>query len=74
ARYRSALAERGVDVDDATFTRWHDVGALFCLVVPIMAGGSILDTRDEKGERLISEGLRRLFAYLHDHDAVRFLD
>ena len=47
---------------------WHDVGALFCLVVPILAGGSVLDTRDEKGDRLVAEMLRRLFSYLHDHD------
>ena len=73
-RYRSGLAAAGIEVDDATFGEWHDVGALFCLVVPILAGGSVLDTRDEKGDRLIAEGLRRLFSYLHDHDSVRFLD
>lgn len=73
ARYRAGLVAGGVDVDDATFAEWLDVGALFCLVVPIMAGGSVLDTRDEKGERLIAEGLRRLFTYLHDHDSIRFL-
>lgn len=73
-RYRSGLAATGIEVDDATFREWHDVGALFCLVVPILAGGSVLDTRDEKGERLIAEGLARLFSYLHDHDSVRFLD
>jgi len=73
-RYRSGLAAGGIEVDDATFREWHDVGALFCLVVPILAGGSVLDTRDEKGERLIAEGLRRLFSYLHDHESVRFLD
>lgn len=73
-RYRSGLAAAGIQVDDATFREWHDVGALFCLVVPILAGGSVLDTRDEKGERLIAEGLGRLFSYLHDHDSVRFLD
>ena len=50
------------------------MGALFCLVVPILAGGSVLNTRDEKGDLLVAEGLRRLFAYLHDHEAVRFLD
>ncbi len=73
-RYRSRLADAGIEVDDTTFGEWHDVGALFCLVVPILAGGSVLDTRDEKGERLIAEGLHRLFSYLHDHDSVRFLD
>jgi aminoglycoside/choline kinase family phosphotransferase len=70
-RYRARLAAAGIEADDATFRGWHDVGALFCLVVPILAGGSVLDTRDEKGERLIAEGLRRLFAYLHDHDSIR---
>jgi len=73
ARYRARLAAAGIEADDATFRAWHDVGALFCLVVPILAGGSVLDTRDEKGERLIAEGLRRLFAYLHDHDSIRAL-
>jgi aminoglycoside/choline kinase family phosphotransferase len=74
ARYRSGLASAGIEVDDTTFGEWLDVGALFCLVVPILAGGSVLDTRDEKGEHLVAEGLRRLFSYLHDHDSVRFLD
>lgn len=74
ARYRARLAAAGIEADDTTWREWHDVGALFCLVVPILAGGSVLDTRDEKGERLIAEGLRRLFAYLHDHESVRFLD
>jgi hypothetical protein len=74
ARYRSRLASAGVEVDDVTFREWHDVGALFCLVVPILAGGSVLDTRDEKGDALIAENLRRLFSYLHDHASVRFLD
>ena len=73
-RYRSGLAAAGIEVDDTTFREWHDVGTLFCLVVPILAGGSVLDARDEKGDRLIAEGLRRLFSYLHDHDSVRFLD
>jgi aminoglycoside/choline kinase family phosphotransferase len=73
-RYRAGLAAGGVEVDDREFEEWHDVGALFCLVVPILAGGSVLDTRDEQGERLVAEALQRLFAYLHDHDAVRFLD
>jgi aminoglycoside/choline kinase family phosphotransferase len=73
ARYRSRLAAAGIEADDTTFGEWHDVGALFCLVVPILAGGSVLDTRDEKGEALIAEGLRRLFSYLHDHESVRFL-
>jgi aminoglycoside/choline kinase family phosphotransferase len=73
ARYRAHLASAGVEVDDATFRDWHDVGALFCLVVPILAGGSVLDTRDEKGDRLVAEMLRRLFSYLHDHDSVRYL-
>jgi aminoglycoside/choline kinase family phosphotransferase len=74
ARYRAGLAAGGIEIDDASFREWHDVGALFCLVVPILAGGSVLDTRDEKGDRLVAEGLRRLFSYLHDLDAVRFLD
>ncbi len=74
ARYRAGLAAGGIEIDDASFREWHDVGALFCLVVPILAGGSVLDTRDEKGDRLVAEALRRLFSYLHDHDAVRFLD
>ncbi len=73
-RYRSGLAASGIEADDATFGEWHDVGALFCLVVPILAGGSVLDTRNDKGDLLIAEGLRRLFSYLHDHDSVRFLD
>ncbi len=73
-RYRATLVASGIEVDDGEFAEWHDVGALFCLVVPILAGGNVLDTRDEKGERLVAEGLRRLFTYLHDHDAVRFLD
>ena len=64
----------GIEADDDTFREWHEVGALFCLVVPILAGGSVLDTRDEKGDRLVAEMLRRLFSYLHDHDAVRYLD
>ena len=74
ARYRAGLAAGGIDVDDTTFREWHEVGTLFCLVVPIMAGGSVLDTRDEQGEQLILESLRRLFTYLHDHESVRFLD
>jgi aminoglycoside/choline kinase family phosphotransferase len=74
ARYRARLAAAGIEADDATFRRWHDVGALFCLVVPILAGGSVLDTRDDKGDRLVAEGLRRLFRYLHDHESVRILD
>lgn len=74
ARYRTGLAAGGIEVDDATFREWHDVGALFCLVVPILAGGSVLDTRDDKGDRLIAEGLVRLFSYLHEHDSIRFLD
>jgi aminoglycoside/choline kinase family phosphotransferase len=73
-RYRRRLAVGGVEIDDADFLDWHAVGALFCLVVPILAGGNVLDTRDEKGERLVAEGIRRLFTYLHDHDAIRFLD
>lgn len=74
ARYRAGLAAGGVEIGDDDFKEWHDVGALFCLVVPILAGGSVLNTRDEKGDLLVAEGLRRLFAYLHDHEAVRFLD
>ena len=73
-RYRARLTSAGIEVDDATFREWHDVGALFCLVVPILAGGSVLDTRDEKGERLVAEALQRLFCYLHDHESVRYLD
>ncbi len=73
ARYRDGLAAGGIVVDDDTFRAWHDVGALFCLVVPILAGGSVLDTRDEKGDRLVEATLVRLFSYLHDHESVRYL-
>jgi aminoglycoside/choline kinase family phosphotransferase len=73
-RYRDRLAAAGIEVDDDTFDEWHRVGALFCLVVPILAGGDALNTRDEKGERLVAEALRRLFFYLHDHESIRFLD
>lgn len=74
ARYLERLRESGVELPEGDLERWTKVGALFCLVVPILAGGDVLDTRDEKGERLVAEGIRRLFAYLHDVDAVSILD
>jgi hypothetical protein len=73
-RYLTALVDDGVDLGGAPLDEMHRANALFCLTVPVMAGGDALNTRDEKGERLIRVGLRRLFDHLHDLDAVAVLD
>jgi hypothetical protein len=73
-RYLASLVDRGVDLAGAPMDDMHKVNALFCLIIPVMAGGDALNTRDEKGERLIEVGLRRLFDHLHDLDAGSILD
>jgi len=72
ARYAYRLESKGIQIDD--FEQRHREAALFCLIVPIMLGGDSLDARNDKGERLAREITRRLFAYLHDYDAVSALD
>lgn len=73
-RYLAALADQGVDLDDAPLDEMHKVNALFCLTIPVMAGGDALNTRDDKGDRLIEESLRRIFDHLHDLEAITLLD
>ena len=73
-RYLDGLALGGVDLTDVPLEEMHLVNGLFCLTVPVMAGGDALNTRDEKGDRLIAEGLRRLFDHLHDLDAIQILE
>jgi hypothetical protein len=72
--YREALADAGGDsVDDATWDEWLRVGALCCLIVPILGGGSVLDAKDERGAELIATILKRTFELLHDLEAEREL-
>jgi aminoglycoside/choline kinase family phosphotransferase len=70
--YREALAAAGGPTyDDDHFEQVLRVNALFCLIVPIMGGGNVLDAKDHRGEELIATMLRRTFELLHDLDAAR---
>jgi hypothetical protein len=73
-RYLAVLDDGGVRIEDDLLDEMHRVNALLCLTVPVMAGGDVMDTRDDKGDRLIQEGLHRLFEHLADLDALAVLD
>lgn len=73
ARYRNALADGGVEMEDDAFEAWHKVGALFCLLVPMMAGGDALVSNDQT-DRVLRETISRLFAYFRQHDVVSVFD
>jgi aminoglycoside/choline kinase family phosphotransferase len=69
--YRDALADAGGEpFDDDRFAQALRVAALYCLIVPIMAGGNALDAKDERGAELVSIMLKRTFELLHDLDAA----
>jgi hypothetical protein len=72
--YRDALVVAGGPTyDDDRFARLLRINGLFCLIVPILGGGSVLDAKDERGEELIATMLKRTFELLHDLDAGREL-
>lgn len=69
-KYHEHLLRNGVT--DYPWTQFRDdlnVGALYCLIVPVMTGGDALDARDEQGEALIRENLRRTYELLGVIDA-----
>jgi aminoglycoside/choline kinase family phosphotransferase len=69
--YRDALTDAGGHgFDDDHFAQSLRVAALYCLIVPMMAGGSALDAKDERGAELVSTMLKRTFDLLHDLDAA----
>lgn len=68
-RYLDALAAGGAAIDAERLAGDLAASALFCLIVPIMTGGDVLDTRNEQGWALTATILRRTFAMLHDLDA-----
>lgn len=68
--YRDALDDAGGDpLDDADFERQLRHAALLCLIVPILAGGDIIDPADDRGRALVSTILARTFDLLRDLDA-----
>jgi aminoglycoside phosphotransferase (APT) family kinase protein len=73
ARYRDGLADGGVDMSDTDFDNWHKVNALFCLIVPLMAGGDALAS-NEQTDQVLQATMRRLFSYLRDHEVESVFD
>ena len=73
ARYRDGLADAGVEMLDLEFDTWHRVGALFCLLVPLMAGGDAL-VSNEQTDHVLAETISRLFAYFRQHDVESVFD
>ena len=73
-RYVDGLASRGVK--DYTFDdAWLDyrISALFCLVYPIVAGGSI-ESQDERSVRLTGGMLERCIAAIDDLNLLDLVD
>lgn len=69
--YRDALDDAGGDpFDDAEFDRQFRIAALFCLIIPILAGGDVIDRENDRGRELIATILGRTFDLLHDLDAA----
>jgi hypothetical protein len=73
ARYRDGLADGGVEMSDADFDNWHKVNALFCLIVPLMAGGDALAS-NEQTDQVLQATMTRLFSYLRDHEVESVFD
>jgi hypothetical protein len=68
--YRDALADAGgITYDDADFERVLRLNGLYCLIVPILGGGNVLDAKDDRGAELLATMLKRTFELLHDLDA-----
>jgi aminoglycoside/choline kinase family phosphotransferase len=72
-RYRSGLSNGGVEMTDVQFTNWHNVSALFCLIVPLMAGGDALAS-NEQTDHVLRATMSRLFAYFRDHEVESVFD
>jgi thiamine kinase-like enzyme len=72
-RYRKRLAERGIERTDADFLYENRVNALFCLIVPIMAGGGGFEA-NERSSAVLQVTIQRLFAYLASHNAELAFD
>lgn len=52
---------------DDEFDAWHKASALFCLLVPLMAGGDALAS-NEQTDQVLRATMGRLFAYFRQHD------
>jgi aminoglycoside/choline kinase family phosphotransferase len=72
-RYRDGLADGGVEMSDFEFSNWHNINALFCLLVPLLAGGDGLAS-NEQTDLILRATMSRLFAYLRDHEVESVFD
>ena len=60
-------------MSDTDFDNWHRVNALFCLIVPLMAGGDALAS-NEQTDQVLQATMTRLFSYPCDHEVESVFD
>jgi len=72
-RYRRGLAAGGVEMSDEEFVNWHNVNALFCLIVPLLAVGDALAS-NEQTDNVLRATMSRLFAYFRQHNVASVFD